>query len=388
MPIATLRDLVARALAEDLGAGDITSEAVVPADARADARIVQKQPGVVFGLEAAAEAFAQAGAAGFEALEPEGEWRDSVPTDVALASGPARALLAAERTALNLLCHLSGVATLTARFVDAVAGTGAAILDTRKTTPGLRALEKAAVAAGGGRNHRMGLHDAVLIKENHVALAGGLAEAVRRAREAEPEREIEVECRSADEVEAGARRRRRPAAARQHGPGGVRAAVAARDAAAKSHGPVATLEASGGITLDNVAEIAATGVDFISVGALTHSAPALDLSMLLEPADRDELDPEHLGGVRLRSRARGRARDGRAGPGRRPLRPARRRAPRGARSGRRGAGHGPLAPGPTSACAGRCGPSAPAWRWRPPTRSPGGSGWSATPTLRCGGAGR
>ena len=120
---------------------------------------------------------------------------------MALVSGPARALLAAERTALNLLCHLSGVATLTARFVHAVAGTGAAILDTRKTTPGLRALEKAAVAAGGGRNHRMGLHDAVLIKENHIALAGGLAEAVRRAREAEPEREIEVECRSAEEIQ-------------------------------------------------------------------------------------------------------------------------------------------------------------------------------------------
>jgi len=279
-----LRDLVARALAEDLGAGDITSEAVVPADAMAKARIVQKQPGVVFGLEVAAEAFAQAGADGFEELQAEGVWRESVPADVALASGPARALLAAERTALNLLCHLSGVATLTARFVDAVREAETTILDTRKTTPGLRALEKAAVAAGGGRNHRLGLYDGVLIKENHLALSGGLAEAVRRAREAEPEREVEVECRNAEDVEAalgtGAERLLLDNMTTEE----LRAAVAARDAAGRAHGPVATLEASGGIGLDNVAEVAATGVDFISVGALTHSASALDLSMLLEPA--------------------------------------------------------------------------------------------------------
>jgi len=281
-----LRDLVAQALAEDLGAGDVTSEATVPADARANARIVQKQPGAVFGLGVATEAFAQAGAPGLKPIAIEGEWRDSVPADVALVSGPARALLAAERTALNLICHLSGVATLTARFVHAVAGTGVAILDTRKTTPGLRALEKAAVAAGGGRNHRMGLHDAVLIKENHVALAGGLAEAVRRARQAEPEREIEVECRSAHEIEEALGTGADRLLLDNMDPVALRAAVAARDGAAKSHGPMATLEASGGVTLDNAAEVAATGVDFVSVGALTHSAPALDLSMLLEPADR------------------------------------------------------------------------------------------------------
>jgi nicotinate-nucleotide pyrophosphorylase (carboxylating) len=278
-----LRDLVARALAEDLGAGDVTSEAVVPADAAATAWILQKQPGVVFGLEVAAEAFSQAGAGGFERLQAEGEWRDSVPADVALVSGPARALLAAERTALNLLCHLSGVATLTARFVDAVRETEATILDTRKTTPGLRSLEKAAVAAGGGRNHRLGLYDAVLIKENHIALSGGLAEAVRSAREAQPGREIEVECRSAEEVEValgtGAERLLLDNMTVEE----LRAAVAIRDAAATAHGPVATLEASGRVRLDNVAEVAATGVDFISVGALTHSASALDLSMLLEP---------------------------------------------------------------------------------------------------------
>ena len=279
-----LRDLVARALAEDLGAGDITSEAVVPADAGAMARIVQKQPGVVFGLEVAGEAFVQAGAEGFEGLQAEGEWRESVPADVALASGPARALLAAERTALNLLCHLSGVATLTARFVDAVRGTEATILDTRKTTPGLRSLEKAAVAAGGGHNHRMGLYDAILIKENHIALAGGLAEAVRRAREAEPEREIEVECRNAEEVEEALGTGADRLLLDNMTPEELRAAVAVRDAAGRAHGPMVTLEASGGIGLDNVAEVAATGVDFISVGALTHSASALDLSMLLEPA--------------------------------------------------------------------------------------------------------
>jgi nicotinate-nucleotide pyrophosphorylase (carboxylating) len=267
-----------------LGGGDLTSEAVVPADARGRAGIVQKQPGVVFGLEAAEETFRQAGAAGFERLAPEAEWREQVPADVALATGPARALLAAERTALNLLCHLSGIATLTARYVGAVEGTEAEVLDTRKTTPGLRALEKAAVAAGGGRNHRMGLDDAVLIKENHIALAGGLATAVRSAREANPEREIEVECGNAQEVadalDTGADR----LLLDNMGVDELRAAVAARDDTARAHGPVATLEASGGVTLDNVAEIAATGVDFISVGALTHSAPALDLSMLLEAA--------------------------------------------------------------------------------------------------------
>jgi nicotinate-nucleotide pyrophosphorylase (carboxylating) len=277
-----LRELVARALAEDIGAGDITSEAAVPAGARGTARIVQKQPGVVFGLEAAAEAFRQAGADELQALAPEGEWRDEVPTDVAAVAGPARALLAAERTALNLICRLSGIATLTARYVREVAETEAEILDTRKTTPGLRELEKSAVAAGGGRNHRMGLHDAVLIKENHVVAAGGLGHAVRLAAEAQPEHDIEVECRDGDEVaaalDAGADR----ILLDNMDPDELARAVAARDDGARAHGPVATLEASGGITLENVGAVARTGVDFISVGALTHSAPALDRSMLLE----------------------------------------------------------------------------------------------------------
>jgi nicotinate-nucleotide pyrophosphorylase (carboxylating) len=279
----SLRDLLARALAEDVGSGDITAEAVVPADANANARIVQKQAGVVYGLDAAAEAFRQAGAGEIERLVSEGKWRDDVPADVAAVSGPARALLAAERTALNLLCHLSGVATLTARFARAVDGTAATILDTRKTTPGLRALEKAAVAAGGGRNHRMGLFDAYLIKENHIALAGSLAEAVDRAREADPEREVEVECRDLSEVgealAAGADR----LLLDNMDPEQLRAAVAARDEHAEQGGQRPALEASGGVTLETVAGVAATGVDFVSVGALTHSASALDLSMLMSP---------------------------------------------------------------------------------------------------------
>jgi len=277
------RDVVARALTEDLGPGDITAEAIVPKDVKAAARIVQKQAGVVYGFDAVEEVFRQVGAGGLERLAAEGEWRDAVPADVASVSGPARALLAGERTALNLLCHLSGVATLTARFAQAVAGTGTTILDTRKTTPGLRSLEKAAVVAGGGRNHRLGLYDAFLIKENHIAIAGGLAEAVRRAREAHPDHQIEVECRNAGEVtealEAGAGR----LLLDNMCPDELRAAVAVRDTATVAHDANPRLEASGGITLDNVAEVAATGVDFISVGALTHSAPALDLSMLLLP---------------------------------------------------------------------------------------------------------
>jgi nicotinate-nucleotide pyrophosphorylase (carboxylating) len=275
--VEDLRGVVERALSEDIGPGDITSEAVVPPDARGRAHVLQKQAGVLFGLEAAAEAFNQAGADALQGAAAEGEWRDEVPVEVATVTGSARALLAAERTALNLLCHLSGVATLTARYVAAVEGTGATILDTRKTTPGLRALEKAAVAAGGGSNHRLGLYDAVLIKENHAAIAGGLAEAVRRAREAEPEREIEVECRTLKEVsdalDAGADR----LLLDNMGPDDLRAAIAKR---VGGSGP--TFEASGGITLDTVRTVAQTGIDYISVGALTHSASALDLSMEVE----------------------------------------------------------------------------------------------------------
>jgi nicotinate-nucleotide pyrophosphorylase (carboxylating) len=275
-----LSALVARALAEDVGAGDVTSEAVVPVSARARARIVQKQPGVLFGLDAAAEAFAQSGAEGVDRLAIEGRWRDEVPVEVAIVAGPARALLTAERTALNFLAHLSGIATLTARFVELARPQGVVILDTRKTTPGLRALEKSAVAAGGGRNHRLGLDDAILIKENHIALGGGLAQAVAAAREGKPGMPVEVECRTMADVRAGLASGADRLLLDNMSATDLREAVGARDAA----GSEVELEASGGVTLDNVAEIAATGVGMISVGALTHSAPALDLSLLLEPA--------------------------------------------------------------------------------------------------------
>ncbi|HET9161911.1 MAG TPA: carboxylating nicotinate-nucleotide diphosphorylase [Solirubrobacterales bacterium] len=273
------RDLVRGALAEDLRAGDVTSAATVPEGVRTRARIVQKQPGVVFGLGAVAETMRQCGVEDVDNLVVEGQWREQVPAEIALVSGPAAGLLAAERTALNFLGHLSGIATLTARFVEAVAGTGARILDTRKTTPGLRALEKAAVAAGGGVNHRMGLYDAILIKENHVALAGGIAKAIHAARAAQPEMPLEIECRNLDEVAyalgAGADR----LLLDNMDPTTLREAVKLRD---EHGGDTPKLEASGGVTLETAREIAEAGVDYISVGALTHSAPVLDFSMLLD----------------------------------------------------------------------------------------------------------
>jgi nicotinate-nucleotide pyrophosphorylase (carboxylating) len=270
------RDLVRRALAEDVGDGDATTEATVPAGARARAEIVQKAPGVVFGLDVAEAVFRELdGDARFERRTEEGIWRED--GDVLVVEGAARALLTAERTALNLLQRLSGVATATARAAREVEGTGARILDTRKATPGMRALEKAAVAAGGGTNHRFGLFDAILIKENHAAMAGGVGAAVRAAREARPELPLEVECRDEAEVrealDAGAPR----LLLDNMTPDELRAVVALVDGRAE-------LEASGGITLANLREVAETGVDFVSLGALTHSAPALDFSLLLHPA--------------------------------------------------------------------------------------------------------
>jgi nicotinate-nucleotide pyrophosphorylase (carboxylating) len=277
-----MRELVARALAEDVGGGDVTSEAAVPEAARARARIVQKQPGVAFGLATVAETMRQCGVEDVDSLVVEGQWREEVPAEVLLASGSARALLAAERTALNFLGHLSGIATHTARFVEAVAGTGARILDTRKTTPGLRALEKAAVAAGGGRNHRIGLYDAILIKENHVALAGGVAKAVYAAHAAHPDLPIEIEVRDLDETAYALGTGANRLLLDNMDVETLRTAVRLRDEQGGGNGP--ELEASGGVTLENVREVAETGVDFISVGALTHSAPSLDFSLLLEEA--------------------------------------------------------------------------------------------------------
>jgi nicotinate-nucleotide pyrophosphorylase (carboxylating) len=274
--VQTLDQLVLLALAEDVGVLDVTSRATVPDGTRAVATITQKAPGVVYGLDAAE--------ATFLTLDPdvelarlgvEGSWREP-PAPLLRATGDARALLAAERTALNFLQRLSGVATLTALCVQAVEGTGTRILDTRKTTPGLRALEKAAVLAGGGVNHRAGLYDMVLIKENHAALAGGVGAAVRAARAAFPDLPLEVECATAAEVDealaAGAPR----ILLDNMGPDELRAMVALV-------GGQAELEASGGIVFETLRAHAETGVDFISIGALTHSAPALDLSLILEP---------------------------------------------------------------------------------------------------------
>jgi nicotinate-nucleotide pyrophosphorylase (carboxylating) len=275
-----MRELVARALAEDLGDADVTGEATVPAEATATARIVQKAPGVVYGLDLVRETMSQTGVDEVEVQAPEGEWRQDVPAAVLSARGSARAILAAERTALNFLGHLSGVATLTARYVEAVAGTEARILDTRKTTPGLRKLEKAAVAAGGGTNHRMGLFDAFLIKENHIAAAGSIPKAVYAARKAHPELPIEIEVRNLDETAYAIGTGADQLLLDNMDPPTLRAAVELRDA--HSHdGGKPSLEASGGVSLETVRAIAETGVDFISVGALTHSAPGLDFSLLL-----------------------------------------------------------------------------------------------------------
>jgi nicotinate-nucleotide pyrophosphorylase (carboxylating) len=270
-----IADVVARALAEDVGDGDVTTLATVPEGTRAQATITQKAPGVVFGLEPAEEAFRALDAEiELQRLVEEGVWRERGP--VLRIEGSARAILTAERTALNFLQRLSGVATMTARCVEAVAGTGARILDTRKTTPGLRVLEKAAVLAGGGTNHRAGLYDAILIKENHAAIAGGVGEAVRRARAYAPGLTLEVECRTLNEVDE----------ALSAGAAWIlldnMSAEQLRVAAAHVAGR-AELEASGGVTLETLREIASTGVQFVSVGAVTHSAPALDLSLILQP---------------------------------------------------------------------------------------------------------
>jgi nicotinate-nucleotide pyrophosphorylase (carboxylating) len=271
-----LTELVRRALAEDVGGGDVTTEATVEPDARARALITQKAAGAIYGLRVAEVTFRLLDPDGrFERLAREGRWREEGGPVLAI-EGSARALLTGERTALNFLGHLSGVATLAARAAKEVQGTGAKVLDTRKTTPGLRALEKAAVAAGGAHNHRAGLYDAILIKENHIAAAGGVAQAVACAREAAPQLAdtLEVEVRDPAEIEqaleAGATRLLLD-----------NMSVAQLRAAVEQVAGRAQLEASGNVTLQSIRERALTGVDFISMGALTHSAPALDLSLSL-----------------------------------------------------------------------------------------------------------
>jgi len=274
-----VHDLISRALAEDVGLRDITTEAVVDPGTRARARIEQRAPGVIFGLDVAEAVFRRLDALlTCERRRPEGEWLKEPPVPVLDLEGDARALLTGERVALNFLGHLSGVATATASVVYALRGTGVKVLDTRKTTPGLRTLEKRAVLAGGGHNHRMGLHDAILVKDNHIALAGGAGEATRRALDRRPPgTAVEVECDSLADVEealaAGAERLLLD----------NMDAAQLREAVALVAGR-AELEASGGITQQALREVAGSGLQWVSLGFLTHSAPALDLSMTVSPS--------------------------------------------------------------------------------------------------------
>ncbi len=269
---ASLQPLLELAVAEDIGPGDVTSEAILPPDQTLRAQLVAKKPGVVAGLPIAAAVFWRVDPA--IRFTPRVRDGDRVaPGDVlAEVEGPARSLLAAERTALNFLQRLSGIATLTRQFVDAVAGTRAVILDTRKTHPGYRALEKYAVRVGGGQNHRMGLYDMVLIKDNHIAAAGSITAAVQRAREAYPHLPIEVEVQNLEQLREALELPVDRIMLDNFDLESIRTAV--RIAAGR-----VPLEVSGGVTMERVAELAATGVDYISVGALTHSAPALDVSM-------------------------------------------------------------------------------------------------------------
>jgi nicotinate-nucleotide pyrophosphorylase (carboxylating) len=260
---------VADWLAEDLGSGDTTTDSIVSEEATCTANLLVKERGVVCGLGTAESVFRELDAAiRFESLARDGDYVE--PGPVARIEGSARAILTAERTALNLLGRMSGIATLTRRYVDAVEGTRAVILDTRKTTPGLRALEKEAVRAGGGRNHRLGLDDGVLVKDNHLLFTASIAEAVEKARATGLP--VEVECDTLDQaraaVEAGADR----ILLDNMSPAELREAVTLVGGRAET-------EASGGVTLETVRPIAETGVDFISVGALTHSAGSLDVSL-------------------------------------------------------------------------------------------------------------
>jgi nicotinate-nucleotide pyrophosphorylase (carboxylating) len=279
---SSLAELVEAALAEDVGPGDVTTAATIPADRRGVARVVARSEGIVAGLAPFAETFAQVDPGIALDLHAREGTAVAKGDQVATARGAFASLLVAERTALNFLQRLSGVATLTGRFVVAVEGTGARIVDTRKTTPGWRTLEKAAVRAGGGLNHRMGLYDAYLIKENHVSGAGGVEAALAAvARDDTVGLPIEIEVRTLAEVEA--------VLASGHRPDRIlcdnfelgELAVAVRRIKSVEEAPL--VEASGNVTLATVRSIAETGVDWVSVGALTHSAPALDLSCLIEP---------------------------------------------------------------------------------------------------------
>jgi nicotinate-nucleotide pyrophosphorylase (carboxylating) len=275
MDPALYREVVRRALAEDLGWGDVTTDAIVPGDLRARGVILSKCDCIIAGIDVAAEAFGQLDpGCSFDRKCKDGDRRTAGDV-IAEVHGQAGAMLTAERTALNFLQRLSGIATLTRRFVDATSG-AITILDTRKTTPTLRALEKYAVRAGAGTNHRAGLDDGILIKDNHIRVAGGIGEAVRRMKEADAEMPIEVEAQSLDQVDEAVASGADIILVDNLPLDQVREAVKRIRGRAK-------VELSGGVTLDRVPELAKTGADYVSIGALTHSAPAADLSFELEP---------------------------------------------------------------------------------------------------------
>ncbi len=269
-----IRKLVKSALAEDAGAGDATTNSIIPENATLRARLISRESGVVAGLAIAELTFRLLDSdVGFHAGASDGD-RITKGQTLAAINGNARAILTAERTALNFLSRMSGIATMTREFVTAIGGARAKILDTRKTAPSLRIFDKMAVRIGGGDNHRMGLFDMILIKDNHIDLAGSITEAVMRARAAQTGLEIEVEARTLEDVseclQVGVNR----IMLDNMTFGEMREAVQLVNGRAK-------VEASGNVTLDNVRTIAETGVDYISVGALTHSAPALDVSLVV-----------------------------------------------------------------------------------------------------------
>ena len=272
---AYVEDLVRRAVAEDLAGGvDVTSTATVPPELRGTAAFVPRQHGVVAGLGAALAVLDVVVGEDLEVRSLGSDGQRAVPGEAVLeVTAPVRALLTAERTALNLLCHLSGIATLTRAWVEAVDGTGARIRDTRKTTPGLRLLEKAAVRAGGGVNHRMSLSDAALVKDNHVVAAGGVAAAFGAVRRQFPGLEVEVECDTVDQVREVVAAGADLVLLDNMPPDQLREAVSI----CRSRG--VRTEASGGLSLAGARAVAETGVDYLAVGALTHSAPVLDLGL-------------------------------------------------------------------------------------------------------------
>ena len=281
-----LRAACRAALAEDIGSGDATTDSIVPPDLQADAVIASREPCVCAGLPVVHAVFSELDpGVVVEPLVDEGAFCPG-PTDLVVIHGTARALLTGERTALNFMQRLSGIATLTRKYVEAARPFGAEILDTRKTTPGLRMLEKYAVSVGGGTNHRMGLYDRILIKDNHLLLAGiegpdAVARAVQACRERHPDLEIEVEADSTDVVQA----------AIEAGADIImldNMTIEEMQEAVRLIAGRALVEASGGITLDMVPAVAASGVDWISVGALTHSARAVDLSMRIEMLSGEE----------------------------------------------------------------------------------------------------